>query len=110
MLILDTLLLAPFRGVALIVDQVRKAADQELEGEHDAIRDNLRELYMRWETGQISEEEFDAQEKPLLDRLDALNQDAPEKTPDESRDDNADGTEHAPSPRQETCVSAAGDV
>ncbi|MFO8011819.1 MAG: gas vesicle protein GvpG [Phycisphaerae bacterium] len=109
MLILDTLLLAPFRGVALIVDQVRKAAEQELEGEHDAVRDNLRELYMRWETGQVSEEEFDAREKTLLDRLDALTADAPETT-DESPDDNADGNEPEPSSRREACVSSAGDV
>ena len=109
MLILDTLLLAPFRGVALIVDQVRKAAEQEVEGEHDAVRDNLRELYMRWETGEISEEAFDAREKTLLDRLDALTQDAPEP-PDDPSTDNADATEPEPSPHREACVPAAGEV
>jgi hypothetical protein len=32
----------------------------------------LSELYMKLETGHISEAEFDAQEKVLLDRLDRL--------------------------------------
>ena len=41
-------------------------------GEGDAIAVELRELYMRLETGQIAEAEFDAREGVLLDRLDAI--------------------------------------
>ena len=72
MLILDDILLFPVRGVALIVEQVRQAATHEFESEADAVRNELRELYMMLEAGRISEQEFDAQEKPLLERLDRI--------------------------------------
>ena len=34
----------------------------------------MSELYMMLETGKMTEVEFDAAEKPLLDRLDAINE------------------------------------
>jgi len=70
MFILDDILLAPARGVGWIVNQVRQAATHEFENEADAVRNELRELYMMLEAGRISEQEFDAQERPLLERLD----------------------------------------
>ena len=70
MLILDDILLFPARGVGWFVEQVRHAAQQEQENESDNLRAELGELYMRLETRQISQEEFDAEEKELLDRLD----------------------------------------
>ena len=72
MLILDDILLFPVRGVALIAEQVRQAATHEFESEADAVRNELRELYMMLEAGRISEQEFDAQERPLLERLDRI--------------------------------------
>ena len=41
-------------------------------GESQSITEQLRLLYMQLETGRITEQEFDAQEKLLLDRLDAI--------------------------------------
>jgi len=72
MFILDDILLSPARGVGWIVNQVRQAATHEFENEADAVRNELRELYMRLEAGRISEQEFNAQEGPLLKRLDRI--------------------------------------
>jgi len=70
--ILDDILLFPARGVGWIVNQVRQAATHEFENEADAVRNELRELYMMLEAGRISEQEFNAQEGPLLERLDRI--------------------------------------
>jgi hypothetical protein len=72
MFLVDDLLLSPVKGVIWIFREIHDAAQQELAGESEAITVALSELYMKLETGQISEAEFDAQEKVLLDRLDRL--------------------------------------
>ena len=72
MLLIDDLLLSPVKGVLWVFREVHDAAQQELAGESEAITATLSELYMKLETGQITETEFDAQEKALLDRLDRL--------------------------------------
>jgi len=73
MLILDDLLLSPFRGGIWILKQIHDAAQEELANEAEAATTELSELYMRLETGQITEAEFNAREKELLDRLETLN-------------------------------------
>jgi hypothetical protein len=72
MFIFDDLLLSPMKGVLWVFREIHDAAEQELAGEGEAITAALTELYMKLETGHISEAEFDAQEKILLDRLDRL--------------------------------------
>jgi len=72
MFLIDDILLSPLHGIFWVVRKVHEAAQQEQESEMDNITAQLTELYMRLETKQITEEEFDAQEKPLLDRLDQL--------------------------------------
>jgi len=72
MFLLDDLLMSPVKGVLWVFREIHDAAQQELAGESEAITAALSELYMRLETGQITEAEFDAQEKVLLDRLDRL--------------------------------------
>jgi Gas vesicle protein G len=72
MFLVDDILLSPVKGVLWVFREVHDAAQQELAGESEAITAALSELYMRLETGQITEEEFDAREKGLLDRLDRL--------------------------------------
>lgn len=72
MLLIDDLLLAPFRGVLWVVEKIREAAQEEMAGEADAITEQLRQAYMMLETGRITEAEFDGQERKLLDRLDAI--------------------------------------
>jgi hypothetical protein len=72
MFLVDDLLLSPVKGILWIFREIHDAAQQELAGESEAITAALSELYMRLETGQITEGEFEAQEKVLLDRLDRL--------------------------------------
>lgn len=74
MLIVDDILLAPFRGLLWIFQEINNAAEQELVNEADNITAQLSELYLRLESGSISEEEFDEQEKVLLDRLEELDE------------------------------------
>ena len=72
MFLIDDILLSPIHGIFWVVRKAHEAAQRELESEKDNITARLTELYMRLETKQITEEEFDAQEKALLDRLDQL--------------------------------------
>jgi hypothetical protein len=72
MLVFDHLLSFPLRGLWRVFREIHRAAEQECENESEAIRTALRELYMRLEAHQITEDEFDVAERPLLDRLDQL--------------------------------------
>ena len=90
MFLIDDILLAPAKGVLWVFEEIHDAAQQELAGESETITAALSELYMRLETGQITEMEFDAQETVLLDRLDRLQVEeeaaaAPEKKPAKPR-------------------------
>ena len=72
MLLVDDILLFPFRGLFWIFCEIQHAAEEEVAGEASAITTRLSELYMMLETGQISEADFDAEEKNLLDRLEVI--------------------------------------
>lgn len=72
MLLVDDLLLAPMHGLLWVFRQIHEAAREEIAGEADAITAELSQLYMMLETGRITEAEFEARERVLLDRLDAI--------------------------------------
>lgn len=72
MLIVDDILLSPYRGLMWIFKEIHRCAEEELAGEPDRIQEALTDLYMQLETGRITEEEFDEQEAILLGRLDAI--------------------------------------
>ena len=74
MLIIDNLLMAPIKGLFWVFKEIHNAAQEELLGESETITARLGELYMMLETGKITETEFDAEEKRLLDRLDELDE------------------------------------
>ena len=76
MFLIDDVLLAPIHGVVWLGRQIQDAAEKDQAGESDRITAQLSELYMKLETGQITEAEFDAQEKVLLDRLDRIQETA----------------------------------
>ncbi|MBI5114952.1 gas vesicle protein GvpG [Candidatus Poribacteria bacterium] len=69
MFIVDDILLFPVRSLLFVLRGIHKAAREEIENEAESIRRELTDLYMMLETGRISEEEFQAQEQELLDRL-----------------------------------------
>ena len=72
MLLVDDILCFPVRSILWILREIHNAAVEEVENEPEAIAQQLRRLYMQLETGAISEPEFEAGEKQLLDRLEAL--------------------------------------
>lgn len=69
MFFLDKLLTTPLLWIA---KEINEAVQKEQAGATEAITQSLSELYMRLETGKITEAEFEAEEKQLLDRLDAI--------------------------------------
>jgi len=96
MLLIDDLLLAPFGGLLWIFEKVREAAQEEMDGDADAITEELRQLYLLLEAGTLSESDFDAQEKRLLDRLEAVQarnaENETEHAGDDTEEDAAIGT------------------
>ena len=82
MFLVDDLLMAPAKGLLWVFKEIHDAAQQELAGEGEAVTAALSELYQKLESGRLTESEFDAQEKVLLDRLDRLHvQEEPEAAP-----------------------------
>ena len=72
MVLLDDLLTFPIRSLLWIFREIYNAAQEELANESDSITAELSDLYMRLETGKISEEVFAAEERTLLERLDSM--------------------------------------
>ncbi len=72
MFIVDDILMAPMKGFVWICEQIQEAAEQEQAGEADNITIELQKLYRSLESGSITEEEFEAKESVLLDRLDSI--------------------------------------
>jgi hypothetical protein len=69
MLLIDDLLTAPFRSLFWIFQEVHRAVLEESQQQKDDITQQLAELYMLLETGQITEQAFDEQEAVLLELL-----------------------------------------
>jgi hypothetical protein len=72
MFLLDDLLLSPIKGLASVCRKVDEAARQDLENQEKRAVADLGELHRRLEIGLISEEEFDAEEARLLEKIDQL--------------------------------------
>ncbi len=89
MLLLDDLLLSPLLWV---FKEINEAVQQEKAGEAETVTRSLSELYMKLDTGAITEEEFAAEEKQLLDRLDAieLRNEGGDAESDDGADDESD--------------------
>lgn len=66
-----TLPLAPIRGTVWIAEQLAEQAAREL-GDETGIRNELAAAELRYESGAITLEEYEALEESLLDRLEAL--------------------------------------
>jgi hypothetical protein len=73
-LVVDDVLLAPFNGLMWVFRKIDRAAREELENRGERLKKDLSDLYMQLDTGRISEQEFDAREKQILDQLDSLKQ------------------------------------
>jgi hypothetical protein len=71
--------LAPVRGTVWLAERIQEQAEAEMFDE-SAIRTGLVELDDARETGEFSDEEIDAAENALLERLMALRGLSPEET------------------------------
>jgi len=71
-LVVDDILLFPVRSLLFIFKEIHQAALEELRQQAEHIRQELSALYLKLESGQISESEFEEREAILLDRLDEL--------------------------------------
>ncbi|MBZ5553938.1 MAG: gas vesicle protein GvpG [Acidobacteriia bacterium] len=71
MLVVDDIVLFPVHGILWVLKEIHNAAMEEIASEAQFAATELSELYMALEAGGITEEEFSAREKVLLDRLEA---------------------------------------
>ena len=72
MFLLDDILLAPMKGLAMVCRKVEEAARQDMENQEKGAMSALGELHRRLETGQIDEKDFDLEEARLLDKIESL--------------------------------------
>jgi hypothetical protein len=72
MFLVDNILLAPFNSLIWVFKEIHESAQQEIDGEADSVTHALSALYMQLDTGDITDEQFAAEEKVLLDRLDEI--------------------------------------
>lgn len=70
MLIVDDVALCPFKGILFVLRRIHAAVEEAMY-DRPSILQEIQRLYMEFETGRISEEEFGAREKDLLARLEA---------------------------------------
>ena len=71
MLLIDDILLLPLKGVIWIGKKIYEVAEKEFSDE-GLIKEKVMELQLKFEMDEISEEEYNKQEKELLARLDAI--------------------------------------
>ncbi len=69
MFFLDDIVLSPFKGFLFIAKEVAKAVDQARESERDEVMKELANLHKLLEAGDLTDDEFDARESELLDKL-----------------------------------------
>lgn len=72
MIIIDTLLASPLRGLMFVLKQIDEAVQKESEAEKRSLMAELSALHSALDSGTITETEFDARERTLLDRLEGL--------------------------------------
>ena len=71
MFLLDSILLAPLKGVVWLGGKINDVAEQEL-NDVGRVKEELMALQMRFEMDEITEQQYTEQERNLLDRLDRL--------------------------------------
>ncbi|MBC8231034.1 gas vesicle protein GvpG [bacterium] len=70
-LLVDDILLFPFKGILAIFKEIQKYADREL-NDKEELQKKLLETQLLFEMGEMSEEEYNERETYILDRLEAL--------------------------------------
>jgi hypothetical protein len=97
-LIVDDVLLSPFKGIMWVFAKIDRAARDELESRGERLKKELSDLYMELDTGRISEQEFDARERQILDQLDRLKKAKAEQAIGQPSETNAPQSSAPPPP------------
>ena len=71
MFLIDDILFAPLNGMVWLGNKINEVVEREFSDE-GRIKEKLMELQLRFELDEISEEEYNRQEKELLERLDKI--------------------------------------
>lgn len=71
MFLIDSILLAPLKGVVWLGKKINETAENQL-SDQGLIKEELMALQLRFELDEISEQEYNQREKELLARLDAV--------------------------------------
>jgi uncharacterized membrane protein YfbV (UPF0208 family) len=70
--LIDDILLAPLKGVVWIGKKINEVAEKEQLSNEGEIKEKLMELQFKFELDEIDVEEYDRQEKEILEQLDAI--------------------------------------
>ncbi|MFH2030733.1 MAG: gas vesicle protein GvpG [Bacteroidota bacterium] len=70
MFLIDDILLAPLKGVIWIGEKLNELVEKE--SDEGSIKEKLMALQLKYELDEISEEEYNEEEKKLLMRLDII--------------------------------------
>ncbi len=71
MFLLDSILLAPLKGVLWMGHKINDVVDREL-NDAGRVKEELMALQMQFELNEITEPEYTEKERDLLDKLDRL--------------------------------------
>jgi hypothetical protein len=71
MFLIDSILLAPLKGVIWMGQKLTDMAQKEL-SDKGRIKEELMQLQLQFELDEIGQQEYDQKEKELLDRLDTI--------------------------------------
>ena len=71
MLVIDDILLLPFKGLIGIFEKIHEMAKKEVSDEKYTL-EKLMELQLRYEMDEISEEEYEKEEAKLQTKLNAI--------------------------------------
>jgi len=71
MFLVDSILLAPLKGVVWLGEKLNEMAEKEL-SDTGRIKEKLMALQLKFELDEITEHEYNEKEKELLERLDAI--------------------------------------
>ena len=61
----------PIKGMVWLTKKLRKTAKEEM-SDNTGIQEKLLELQMRYEIGEIDDEEYEKEEAQLMDKLEAI--------------------------------------
>ena len=75
MFIIDDIILSPLKGLIWLSEKINEVAQREFSDE-GLIKERLMDLQLRFELDEMDEETYTRQEKELLERLNAIHDEA----------------------------------